>query len=149
MTEKAIREMLNKLSEYPGQAGAIESRRSELLYDIEQEKQARIEAELPSEYRAKLAEIEREAKAATESVVVEFDPQIASVGIAIDNLQDVIKTEIIKYGQSVKGDHLQGVFVKGRVSWNDKGLEGFALEHPELMKLREVKDPTAQIRKVG
>ena len=149
MNEQEIREMLNKLSDYQDQQAVIGMSRSDVLTKIEMDKRARIEAELPSEYRAKLAEIEREAKAATESVIVEFDPQVASVGIAIDNLQDVIKAEIIKYGQSVKGDHLQGVFVKGRVSWNDKGLEGFALEHPELMSLREVKEPTAQIRKAG
>lgn len=123
----SIQEMLDQLAELQAAQGLIDMN-----------KQALIDSVLTPEIRARLAEID-----------AEFAPQIEAVAANIAGLTDEIKAEVIAAGESVKGNHLQAVYTKGRVSWDTKALDGYATAHPEIASFRKVGEPTVSIRKVG
>lgn len=63
-------------------------------------------------------------------------------------LTKVLIEAVLSKGESVKGELLQAVFSKGRTTWDSKRLEGFALAHPEINKLKKVGKPSVAIREV-
>jgi len=48
----------------------------------------------------------------------------------------------------VKGRELEAVYVKGRISWDNKALDGYAAAHPEIGAFRKQGDPSVSIRGV-
>mgnify|MGYP000891540772 CR=1 FL=1 len=50
-------------------------------------------------------------------------------------------------GASVKGNGLQAVYVKGRVTYDATALDGVAAVYPAILAFREEKEPTVQIRR--
>ncbi len=63
-------------------------------------------------------------------------------------LESEIKAEVLKQGPSVKSDNgYQAVYSKGRITWDTKALNGYALAHPEIEKLRNPGKPSVSIRK--
>jgi phage host-nuclease inhibitor protein Gam len=109
MNETAIKQKLDRLAEYNAHKMIVQN-----------DKQRLIDAVLTDEIKAKIAEIEDE-----------FADQITIVEASINNLQTEIKADIVSYGSSVKGQVYHAIFMKGRVSWDTKGLDGFAVAHPE------------------
>lgn len=76
----------------------------------------------------------------------EFSAARASAEKAGEDLKEAIRREVSKEGVSVKGDRLQAVFVKGRVTWDAKALDGYAINNPALFAFRKESEPTVQIR---
>jgi len=66
----------------------------------------------------------------------------------IQTLTDEIKAEIIKSGKTVKGARLQAVYTKGRISWDTKALEGYAVAYPEILPFRKEGEPSVSIRAI-
>lgn len=60
-----------------------------------------------------------------------------------------IEEFVLELGASVKGDTLMAVWMKPRVTYDGKILEGFILAHPELAAARHVGQPSVSIRPVG
>lgn len=94
------------------------------------------DAVLTAEQKQQLADIDAELATAI---------QPAHVMSAI--LEADIKTEVIKHGASVKGAHMQAVWLKPRVSWDTKALDGYSAAHPELLAFRKEGEPSVSIRK--
>ncbi len=87
--------------------------------------------------------------------LVQDDPEIQDVQAAMvkvheemAEIRDTIKTAVLEHGETVKGERLQAVWCKGRVSWDIKALEGYAAAHPEILSLKSEGQPTVQFRKV-
>lgn len=76
----------------------------------------------------------------------EFQPVIDTVTEQCARLEEAVKTAVIKAGESVKGEWLHAIHMKGRESWNGKALTGYAAAHPEILAFRTVGDPTVSIR---
>jgi len=119
-----VLEKLEKLAEYQAQKDIANA-----------DKQALIDAVLTDEIKAKLADIEAEFANKTEAV---------SANIAA--LEAEIKQDVLAGGESVKGSVYHAVFAKGRVSWDAKTLDGFAVTHPEILFARKEGDPSVSIR---
>ena len=98
-----------------------------------QEKQAAI----PQEIMAQLAEID-----------AKYSEGIQAVSSAIAALESEVKQDVVEYGASVKATFLHAVFNKGRVSWDTKRLDGYAVAHPEILDLRKEGDPSVSLRAV-
>ena len=92
---------------------------------------------LTPEIREQLAEIDAEESTTSEAV-----------NQGIEQLTTAIKGNVLAIGETVKGDKLQAVFMKGRVSWNTKALDGYLAAHPELAQFRKEGDPSVSIRVV-
>lgn len=100
------------------------------------EKQSLRDSVLTDEIRKQLAEIDLEL-APREDTLVE----------ALARETDWVKRAVTTYGKSVTGEHLQAVYVKGRESWDSRGLQGYAQAHPEVLTFQKIGDPSVSIRK--
>jgi hypothetical protein len=99
--------------------------------------QARDDA-IPDDVQAALADID-----------AEFLPKKDAIEEKIAELEEQVKAVVIEGGQTIKAGALMAVFVKGRVKWDDKKLEGMMSLIPEIADARSEGKPTVQIRKVG
>lgn len=82
-------------------------------------------------------------------------PKIQEINQDIDRLQGQaqtleaeIKAEVLSLGASVKGMDLQAVYSKGRVSWDDRGLSGYALGVPAILQFRTEGKPSVSLREI-
>lgn len=66
----------------------------------------------------------------------------------IGGYHDKIKEEVLKFGSTVTGQFKQAVFVKGRVTWQTAGLDGYTIDHPELNQFRKEGSPSCSIREL-
>lgn len=94
------------------------------------------EAAIPKEVQEKLADIRGE-----------FDPKENAVADKIAELETQIKAEVLTAGISCKGGSLNAVYMKGRITWDTKGLEGLMIAVPQLGQFRKTGEPSVTIRK--
>jgi len=119
-------EKLNKLSELQAQADVIRMHFDDLRKSI-----------LTPEIQAQLDDIAAEERTSLDALQG-----------GIDELTAEVKADVLNAGATVKGDYMMAVYNKGRVSWDTKGLDGFAIAHPEMQAFRKVGEPTITLRKV-
>lgn len=100
------------------------------------EKQERRDELLPAIVKTQLRQLDTEFEAKTELLN-------ESIGL----LDAEIRTGVISHGEKVKGTWLQALWVKGRVSWDAKGLEGYAVANPDVRAFRSEGNPSVTIRK--
>jgi hypothetical protein len=61
-----------------------------------------------------------------------------------------IKDSVVALRESVKGSLLHAVYAKGRVSWDNGKLEGYAAAgHPEILDFRSEGKPSVSMRTVA
>ena len=118
---------LDRLAELKAQQDILRMRQQELIDSV-----------LTTEIQNQIAEIDEE-----------FAPQFETLRKNKAELEKRIKEEVIVHGETIKGNLLQGVWVKARISWETKGLDGYAIDHPELNQFRKIGKPSVSIRKVG
>ena len=87
-----------------------------------------------------------ELKKQVADIEAEFSNREAAAIETISALEEEIKRSVLSEGESVKGLRLQAVWSKGRVSWDDKALTGYAKAHPEINDLRKQGEPSVSIR---
>ena len=63
-------------------------------------------------------------------------------------LENKVKSLVVEGGKTEKGERLQAVYTKGRVSWDTKAIDGYAISHPELFAFRKEGEPSVSIRAV-
>jgi len=90
------------------------------------------------------AEIKREI----EGIEAEFADNLATAQERIGLLEADVKRLCVAYGATVKGARLQAVWSKPRVSWDTRGLDGYATAYPEIEKFRTTGEPSVSIRSV-
>ncbi|MFN8596292.1 MAG: hypothetical protein U0559_08935 [Anaerolineae bacterium] len=100
------------------------------------------------DYEAKRAEIMRTVQAELEALEAEYQPLFDASTERIATLAEEIKQAVMSAGASVKGAHLHAVYSKGRVTWDTKGLDKFAVSHPEVTQYRKQGEPTVSLRNV-
>lgn len=59
-----------------------------------------------------------------------------------------IRAEVLAAGTTAKGTSLICTWNKPRVSWDTKGLDGYAVAHPELNSFRKEGEPSTTIKAV-
>jgi hypothetical protein len=77
----------------------------------------------------------------------EYQPRLNAVVDAITSVETNVRQQVLAVGASVKGAHLHAVLMSGRVSWDSKGLDGYAVAHPEIERFRKQGEPSVTIRK--
>lgn len=92
---------------------------------------------IPKEVTDKIAEID-----------AEYAPMISLAGDEADALLEEIKAEALTAGVTIKGTRLMIVWAKGRSSWDGKLLDGYAMDHPEILQARKVGEPIVSMRSV-
>lgn len=102
------------------------------------EKQALIDTILTPEIKEQLAEVE-----------AEFAPKVEALRAENEQLAAQIREQVLEFGTTVSGDFHQAVYTKPRVSWDNKGLAGYSVAHPEIMVFQKVGEPSVSIRAKG
>jgi len=125
-TEAEIKTMLDELADCQAGRDAIAMAKQDAWEKV-----------MTPELRQQLADID-----------TEFADKYQAVDEKIASLTESIKIQTIAFGQSVKGQFLHVVWVKGRESWDGKLLAGFAIAHPEILTARKVGEPTVSLRNV-
>lgn len=77
----------------------------------------------------------------------EYEPRMNAVMNAIASVETNVKQQVLGVGHTVKGEHLMAILISGRVSWDSKGLDGYAVAHPEIERFRKQGEPSVTIRK--
>lgn len=126
MDETEIKQKLDRLADHQAQRDAIALQKAEL-----------VDAVLTAEIKAQLAEIDAEFAGKTEA---------ANANIAA--LEAEVKQAIIEHGASVKGTFLHAIWNKGRVSWDTRSLDGYAVAHPEMLSFRKEGEPSVTLRRI-
>ena len=80
---------------------------------------------------------------AYEELYLELTPKIA----LLEKLKEGIKGEVLEIGESASHGKVKAMYKKGykRVLWDSKGLDGYAVAHPEVRALREEKGYGASV----
>ena len=99
--------------------------------------------------RAKEQAIPAEIKETLIAIDVEYNQKIDAIDELIGALEGQIKSAVLQGGGAIKSEHYQAVFVKGRITWDTKKLDGISILIPELSQAKSVGEPTVQIRRVG
>ena len=120
-----IEDKLNKLVNYRAQVDVLNL-----------QKQDEINRILTPEIKNAIADIE-----------MEFDSKTEGAKDNIATLEKEIKEAVINHGSTVKSEFLMAVYNKGRVSWDGKGLAGFAAAHPEIEAFKKIGKPSVSFRK--
>ena len=89
-----------------------------------------------------------EIKAQIAEINLEYAPMLDEVRSKTATLEIKIKDAVIEHGATVKGTRAQAVYAKGRVSWDTKALDGYAVGEPALLAFRTEGSPSVSIRAV-
>jgi hypothetical protein len=89
-----------------------------------------------------------EIKNRLDEIEVEFTDRLQALDDNITALEEEIKQDVLAYGASIKGTFLRAVWNKGRVTWDNKGMDEFAITHPEILYFRKQGEPFIRISKV-
>jgi phage host-nuclease inhibitor protein Gam len=81
-------------------------------------------------------------------IEAEFAGKSEAVDENIKKLTEEIKAEVKTLGHSVKGDHYQGVYMNGRITWDTKAMDGYAVGHPEVLFMRKEGEPSVTLRRI-
>ena len=100
------------------------------------------------DYDEKRKAILATVQAELDALDAEYSPMKDAVLENITRLEGEIKTDVIQHGETVKGARFTAVYVKGRVTWDTKKLDGMMSLIPQLADARKQGEPSAQIRKV-
>ncbi len=126
MDELEIKKKLDQLADFQAQQDVLTMQKKALIDEI-----------LNAEVRAKLDEIE-----------AEFADKTEAVNTNIAKLEEEIKQSVKVLGTSVKSKFFHAVWVKGRVSWDTKAMDNYAIYHPEILKMRKQGEPSVSLRKI-
>lgn len=89
-----------------------------------------------------------EIKTAIAGIEVEFSDKIGAALSSIEAIKAEIKADVLAFGATVKADRLQAVWMKPRVSWDARALDGYAVGHPELFAFRKEGEASVTFRSV-
>ena len=89
-----------------------------------------------------------EVRVALEAVDAAYLPQMQALALAGSELEKQIKNAVATYGYTVKAGGYQAVWNKGRVTWQDDFLQGYATTHEEVLQARVESEPSVSIRRM-
>lgn len=106
-------------------------------------------AALDDEYTRLRNEILRPVADDLAALEAEIEPKADELSEQIGRLEGEITEAVSAEGETVKGDSLQAVFAKGRVTWDAQAMDGYAAAHPEINPFRKVGKASVTIRAIG
>lgn len=102
---------------------------------------------LRAEYeQAKEAAVPPMVKAALAGVDEEFLERLTEAESRLVEMETEVKAEVAAAGQTMAANGVRAVWVKGRVTWDAKSLDGYALTKPELFAFRREGEPSVRLQ---
>lgn len=78
-----------------------------------------------------------------------FDDDIEELRCEADLLEAQVRKVALSESRSIKGKLGQVVYAKGRVSYDVKSLDAYAVANPQVLAFRKEGEPSVSIRAVG
>ncbi len=100
------------------------------------------------DYESKRAEVLKKVQAELDALESEYQPLIEAANDNASTLEEEIKNDVLLGGKTVSTDVYQAVYVKGRVIWDNAGINEYAQSHPEVLQYRSIGKPNVQLREV-
>lgn len=100
------------------------------------------------DYEQKRTEILKAVQEELNALDAEYNPLLEAAATRAATLETEVRQDVMKFGASVKGSKLYAVYVRGRVSWDTKELDHYALTHPEVSAFRKEGAPSVSLRNV-
>jgi hypothetical protein len=82
------------------------------------------------------------------TVLVDWRANTAMVREACTKLETEIKDAVLELNKTVTASNLQAIPCKGKISWDGKGLTGYAVAHPEINVFKKTGNPYAMIKTI-
>ena len=101
------------------------------------------------DYEARRSEVLKQVQAELDALESEYLPLIEAAQENATALEGEIKNDVLLNGQTVSTELYQAIYVRGRVSWDNEGINRYAESHPEVLKFRKVGQPNVTLRPVG
>lgn len=101
------------------------------------------------DYEAKRAEILKQIQAELDALDSEYRPILESAEENIAALENEIKTDVLLYGESISSGVYRATYTKGRVSWDNEGMEKYAASHADVLQFRKQGQPIVSLRIVN
>lgn len=89
-----------------------------------------------------------EIKAELAAIDAEFGEQVEAINETLAIIEAEVKAGVVALGSTVKSGRFMAMYNRGRVTWDTKKMEGFAIAHPELAALRKEGEPFVTIKRV-
>lgn len=122
--EALIKQLLNELDDLRAAQTALFLQRQEAVNRV-----------LTPEIKAELAEID-----------AEFADKAETAQTKAAEIETRLREMVIAHGKTVKGAHLQAIFTKPRVTWDNHMLEGMMAIIPQLREARKEGAPSVSFR---
>ncbi len=98
------------------------------------------------DFESRRAEILKKVQAELDAVEAEYQPVLDAAQANASALEAEIKNDVLLSGQSVMTDVFQAIYVRGRVTWDNEGINNYARLHPEVLKFRKEGQPSVTLR---
>jgi hypothetical protein len=102
------------------------------------------------------AEREQRRQAVLEQVRAQLDEIDAAYADELRAAEEVVgqreaeaRQAVLMAGQSIKEEGIYAVYVRGRVTWDGRGLSEYVQTHPEVQQFRRVGPPSVSLRYQG
>ena len=103
---------------------------------------------LEMEYQQKIDTVMAPVRDIAAALRDELESKTDGLRQEIAEMEDNVRQDVLALGESVKGLRRQAVYNKPRVSWDTRGLDGYAVAHPEIEHFRKVGEPSVSFREV-
>jgi hypothetical protein len=99
-----------------------------------------------ADYEKKRTEILKAVQAEIDALDAEFKPMIESSEATMTALETEIKEAVVGHGASVNGKSLIASYSRGRVTWDNAGIDSYSKDHPDVLKFRKEGQPFVTLR---
>jgi uncharacterized protein YifE (UPF0438 family) len=142
-----------KFTQLGAQSGTTEGVRSdrvgslEVCGRLEQLAEAkRYAAEIHVEYENRRASVMEQVRAQLEALDAEFGEMLREADEEVSRLEGEVKEAVRAVGESVKHEGIRAVYMRGRVTWDNRGMTRYAEAHPDVLEFRRIGNPSVSIR---
>ena len=100
---------------------------------------------------ARSALIPSEIQTALQELDAEYKLRDAAIALNIEELEKEIKQAVLAHGASVKGTYIHAVWTPNgepRVSWDARGLDRYAAQHPDVLVFRSEGESSVSLRRI-
>jgi hypothetical protein len=134
-----------------GQVGKVVGRppREHITEKLERLTNLRAAADLTRmDYEAKRAEILKQIQAELDALDAEYNPLFEATDQNAATLEAEIKNDVLLHGESIQAGTYRAVYVQGRISWDNDGMNRYAEVHPDVLQFRKQGQPNVTLRGV-
>jgi hypothetical protein len=100
------------------------------------------------DYEAKRAGILKQIQSELDALDSEYNPLFEAATGNIAGIEAEIKNDVLLYGESIQAGTYRAVYVQGRVSWDNDGMNHYAASHPDILQFRKQGQPSVTLRVV-